>query len=349
MVVGNTGLTIAFGAGFLQLGDKFYWVSSEPTASDAASSSAVQALYSLPSGQTPITIYDAGCAAAGSDVTSYDADMTALFNKRRFMRRICAAPDATWGGTSSQTENAWITTIESSHVNDSTLRVGVAAGHYNITSPVDQCQYRRPCSWLAAVEDAQQAIQVDLGRVSNGALAPLTLPTVPTWPPAIQNPAGGSGDGFLYHDENKNPSLDAARFLTLRTYTGFPGMYITSPNVMAPPGSDFNLLQNGHVIDAACLIWYLFATLRLRSGVRVGSNGFILPKDQQSLQIQGTQALRNILTPGSVVSNVYVTVSGTDNILSTQTLTTQVNVIPLGLITVIKSTITFVNPALAQA
>ena len=349
LVVPNTGLTINFGAGILEVGDQFYWVSSEPTASDASITSAVQSLYSLPFGETPKDIYDAGCTATGSDVTSFDASMTALFNRRRYMRRVCAARDALWGGTSTETENAWIASIEASHVNDSTNRVGVTAGHYNVTSPIDQVQYRRPAAWVAAVRDSVDPIQVDLGRVSDGALAPITLPSQPTWPPAVQNPVAGSSDGFLYHDETANPSLDAARFLTLCTYVGFPGFYVTSPNLMAPPDSDFDLLEHGAVIDAACLLWYLFATLRLRSGVRVGSNGQILPKDQQSIALQGTQALQSVLTPGNVVSNVYVTVSGADNILSTNTLTTSVNVVPLGLLVTIKTTITFVNPALAPA
>jgi hypothetical protein len=347
LVIPNTGLTLNFGAGLLKQGDQFYWLSTEPSASDASISSAVQSLYSLPFGETPKDIYDAGCTATGGDVTSFDTSMTALFNKRRYMRRYCSARDALWGGTSTESENAWIASIEASHVNDSSLRVGVGAGHYNVTSPVDQVQYRRPAAWVAAVRDASDPIQVDLGRVNDGALAPIVVPSQPTWPPAIQDPVPGSPDGFLYHDENASPSLDAARFMTLCTYVGFPGFYVTSPNLMAPPGSDFNLLEHGAVIDAACLLWYLFATLRLRSGVRVGSNGFILPKDQQSLQLQGTQALRNVLTPGNVVSDVYVTVKSNDNILSTNTLTTQVNVIPLGLLVVISTTITFNNPALA--
>ena len=346
----RTGLTLNFGAGNLTAGDQWYWVSSEPSANDASIASAVQQLVSLPFGETPITIYDAGCTATGTDVTSFDASMTTLFNSRRFMRRICAARDATWGGTSTETENAWIASIEASHLNDSTLRVGVSAGHYNVTSPIDQVQYRRPASWLAAVRDAQAAIQVDLGQVSSGAVAPLTLPSQPTWPPAITNPVAGSSDGFLYHDEVLNPGLDAARFLTLTTYVGFPGFYITSPNLMAPPGSDFNLLEHGHVIDAACLVWYLFATQRLRSGVRVNPlTGFILERDRQTLQYQGTQALRNILTPGNVVSDVYCTIGATDPILSTQTLTARVSVIPLGLAVVINTTVTFVNPALIPA
>ena len=349
--VNQTGLTLNFGAGSLNVGDQFYWLSSEPQASNASVTSAIQALYSLPFGEQPIVIYDAGCHATGSDVTAYDTQMTALFNKRRFMRMYTAAQDATWGGTSTMTENTWIATIEASHANDSSFRVGVSAGHYNVTSPVDQAQYRRPLSWLAAVRNAGNAIQVDLGRVEDGALAPLTLPNQATWPSAISNPvtggSSGTGDGFLYHNEGAVPSLDAARFMTALQYVGLPGFYITDPQLMATPGSDFNELTHGLVIDAACLIWYMYATQKLRSGVRVNkATGFIYETDRQQIQLGGTQALRNVLTPGNVVTDVYVTLSASDPILSTSTLSATVSVIPLGLIEVINTTIQFVNPAL---
>lgn len=347
----QSGLTLNFAAGTLNTGDQFYWVSSEPQASNASVVSAIQSLYSLPFGEQPIVIYDAGCHATGPDVTAYDAQMTALFNKRRFMRMFTAAQDCLWGGVSTQTENAWIAIIEASHVNDSSNRVGVSAGHYNVTSPVDNANYRRPLTWLAAVRNAENAIQVDLGRVEDGALAPVSLPSQPTWPPAITTPitggSAGCGDGFLYHNEAAVPSLDAARFMTALQYVGFPGFYITDPQLMALPGSDFNELEHGLVIDAACLIWYLFATQKLRSGVRVNkATGFIYETDRQQIQMAGTQALRNVLTPGNVVTDVYVTLSATDPILTNSTLSATVSVIPLGLIVVVNTLVTFVNPAL---
>ena len=53
-----------------------------------------------------------------------------------------------------------------------------------------------------------------------------------------------------------------------------------------------------------------------------------------------------MLTPGNVVTDVYVTVSASDDILSTQKLTCTVFVIPLGKLVAIPTTITYLNPAL---
>ena len=78
-----------------------------------------------------------------------------------------------------------------------------------------------------------------------GALANLILPT---------NPDAFAKGLFFYHDEDATPGLDAARFLTSWQIIGLPGAYIMNSNLMAAPGSDFNWLQHGHVIDEACAV-----------------------------------------------------------------------------------------------
>lgn len=342
-LIPNTGVTVNFGAGTLVTGDTLAWVSTEPLWNDAGISSAMQALWTLPSTFLDIAITG---NATGADVSAFDGYMTTLFNKRRFSRMLTNARDAVWGGTSTETEAAWTTSIAADHVNDSTTRVSVSAGHYNLISPVDQVQYRRPLSWFAAVRDSAVAIQVDLGRVADGALPQMVIPTKTSgWP--FGAPNANSADGFIYHDESVNPGLDAARFLTAWSLTGLPGFFIKNPNLMAPPGSDFNWLQHGHVIDVACAIWYLYAVNLLSDSVRVNkTTGFILEQDAQAIERAGTARLRDALLAPGAVSDVFATVSRTDNILSTSTITTTVSVIPLGYVKSVNTTITFSNPAL---
>ena len=338
-VIPNTGLTLNFGAGTLVAGDYYSWISTEPLWSDAGISAALASLLTvalpfqdvmIPGGSSAST--GAGTAGAVSaDVTAVDGYMTTLFNNRRYARCLLQARDALWGGTSTETEVTWLNSLETAFVNASSLRVGVCAGNYNFISAVDQSQYRRGLIWGAAQRDSAVAIQVDLGRVSDGALAELTLPTSP--------------DGFIYHDESANPGLDAARFLSAWSIVGLPGLYIKNPNLMAPPGSDFTLLQHGHVIDAASAAAYQFFVKRLSSSVRVNATtGFILAQDAQTLQQGATSALQAAL--GNAVSAVAVTVSQTDNILSTNTLTVTIQVTPLAYLKTINITIEFVNPAL---
>lgn len=338
-VIANTGLTLNFGAGTLVQGDTFSWISTEPTWTDANVSSALASLPTqaiqfkdvyIPGGASAIN--GAGTVGAtNGDVQAVDGYMTTLFNNRRYARCYMQARDAMWGGSSTETELAWMSSISTAHTNDSSLRVGVSGGHYNYISPVDQVQYRRPLMFFAAARDAAVAIQVDLGRVSDGALAQMTLPATP--------------DGYIYHDESVNPGLDAARFMSAWSIISLPGLYIKNPNLMASPGSDFTLLEHGAVIDAASFVAYQYFVKRLSSSVRVNpTTGTILQQDANTLQQGCNAALSNGL--GNAVSAATCIVSLTDNILATSTITVTIQVIPLGYLKTINITIEFVNPAL---
>ena len=283
-VIPNTGLTVNFAAGTLVAGDYFSWVSTEPLISQAGIQSALASLLTvafpfetviIPGGTSAAS--GAGCAGfVPGDVTAIDGYMTTLFNNKRPARALIQVRDAVWGGASTETEVAWLNYLETAFVSSSSLRVGACAGHYNTISAVDQSQYRRSLLWAAAVRDSAVAIQVDLGRVSDGSLAGITLPTSP--------------DGYIYHDESANPGLDASRFTSAWSIVGLPGLYIKNPNLMAPVGSDFTLLQHGQVIDAATFAAYYFFVKRLSSSVRVNATtGFILAQDAQTLQ-QGSNA-----------------------------------------------------------
>ena len=332
-----TGLTLNFGAGTLVALDSFYFVSTAPTWSDAGVQSAIQAACAVKA----LTFQDimiSGVSAAG-DVTAFDGYMTTLTTtNKRFSRLLCAARDATWGGASTETEAAWISSLQSAFSASSSLRVGVAAGYYRFIDPFTGSRLRSSLLYGAAARDSAVAIQVDLGQVNMGAIQNLSLPTT----------ADKFGNGtFFYHDESQNPGLDAARFLAGWQLVGFPGVYIMNSNLMAPPGSDFNWLQHGHVIDVASTVAYQFFTLQLSSSVRVSKKtGFILPQDQARLT-NGCQAqLNNTLVSPGAVSAATCVVSGTDNILSTATITVTISVVPLGYIKAVNVTITFINPAI---
>lgn len=335
----NTGITLNFAAGTLVAGDYFSWISTEPLFSQAGVQSALNSLLTvsfpfedviIPGGSSAAS--GAGCAGVvPADVTAIDGYMTTLFNNKRPARCLLQARDAVWGGTSTETEVQWLNYLQTAFVSTSSLRVGVCAGHYNVISAIDQSQYRRSLLWPAAVRDSAVAIQVDLGRVSDGALAGITLPTSP--------------DGYIYHDESANPGLDASRFTSAWSIIGLPGLYILNPNLMAPVGSDFTLLEHGHVIDAATYAAYYFFVKRLSSSVRVNATtGFILQQDANTLQQGSNAALQTAL--GNAVSAVNTIVSTTDNILSTSTLTVTIQITPLAYLKAINVTLTFVNPAL---
>ncbi len=336
-VIANTGLTLNFGAGTLVAGDTYSWVSFEPTWSDAGVTSALQSLV----GQAVQTYQDiliAGAAASGN-ASNFDTNATSLFNAKRFARILGHARDATWGGTSTESETTWMTSIENDYASFSSTRVGICAGYYNFISPISNSQFRRPALWGAGARDSLVSFEIDLGEVDLGAI-PMVLPSTP--------------DGFIYHDESVLGGLDAARFLSMWSLQGLPGLYIKNPNLMATPGSDFRWLQYGHVVDAACVAAYQFFVKQLSKPVRVNAaTGTILQQDAQRLQA-GSNAALNAALLGKVspaagsTPNPQTIVDATNNILSTQTLNVQINIVPLAYPKVISVTIGFLNPALVQ-
>lgn len=336
-VIANTGITVNFGAGTLNAGDTFKWVSTAPAWSDATVTSALQSLVGL-NVETYEDVLVAGPAAA-SNASNYDAQATALFNNKRFTRVLGHARDAVWGGTSTETEVAWMNSIETDYASFQSSRVGIAGGYYNFISPISSSQFRRPLLWGAGARDSLVSLEIDLGEVDLGAI-PMVLPTTP--------------DGFIYHDESIVSGLDGARFMSMWSIQGLPGLYIKNPNLMAQPGSDFKWLQYGHVVDASCVVAYQFFSKQLSKPVRVDINtGHILQQDALRLQAQSDAAqsaalLGKVSPSDGKTPNPQTIVDQSTNILSTQTLNVQINIVPLAYPKVITVTIGFKNPALVQ-
>jgi hypothetical protein len=342
----NCGMTLTLSGAFVA-GDTYLWYCCAPQCAAGNVASALATIVTNPTivqyvfvtdltggnatGGTPIDLPGSGI---GCTVAGLDGNATTLFGQKRFVRIIAAGSDVYLGGASTETELQWNTRMTSDAAANSSLRVGVSAGHYNTISSVTQSQIRRPLLWQVAKKLAGNAIQVDLGRVADGSIPSLTLPS--------------AKDAYVYHDESVNPGLDGARYITAWSVIGRPGLYIKNGNLMAPPGSDFHWIQIGAVVDAACVTWYNYAAPLQGSSVRVNpKTGFILEADARKIEIGGQAAESDsLITPGAV-SNTTVTLSRTDNILSTSTINATIAIVPLGYIKAIVTTVQLVNPAIS--
>ena len=332
-VVANTGLTLNFGAGTLVLGETYGSFCTAPTWSDTTVTSAITALIGQ-TGYTLENVYVTGPAAA-SDATSFNTNCTSLFNANIYTNIVCDARDVKWGGTSTETEQQWMQSIQTDFANFAATngQVAVAAGNYNCVSPIDQSQYRRPLGFFAMARSADVAISVDLGRVSDGPLAPMTIPASP--------------DGSVYHNEAQNPGLDGSRFISATTLNGFPGFYIVNPNTMAQVGSDLNWLQMRQVLNALTVILYNFFTLQLSSSVRVSSTtGFILPQDANSLEQRCNAEINAGLVNTGDVSAASIAITRNNDILNTHQLLVTGTIVPLAYTKNINITIAFNNPSI---
>jgi hypothetical protein len=327
----NTGLTLNFTSATLVAGDTFAWNSVAPAPSNATVQAAICSLIGKGYDIEDILVPTPSNAASAA---TYQTDCGYLFNAKIFQRLLTTARDVLYGGACTETPTTWQNAIIADFSANATDRVGVTAGYYNCPSPLDGVSYRRPLLFQAGVTDANVAISVDLAETALGPLTPLSNPILQ-----------GAPDGYDYHDEAVNPGLDGARFIAATTIPGLPGMYIVNPNLMAAPGSDFNWLQHGHVIDKLCKILYKFFVLELSSSVRVSkTTGYILPQDANSLEARcNAEIAAGLVNPGDV-SAASISITRNNNILATSQLIVTALVVPLAYLKQISITVAFNNP-----
>lgn len=221
-------------------------------------------------------------------------------------------------------------------------RAQYGAGDFDCVSPITGIFQRRDASWQEAARLNVSPISQDPGQTSESSISG-TL-------------------GFcraLYRDEAQVPGLDAARAVTLRTYPGQPGFYITAGPTLALATSDFAQIPNGRVMDRACVVAYaaLFPYLRTTVPVIPGS-GYIDPGFAQKVQgvVNSKEAAALIATGqvsgggGAAAGNdQFCVVDLASNILSTGIMPTTISVTPLAYAYSITCTIGFINQAIAAA
>jgi hypothetical protein len=212
-------------------------------------------------------------------------------------------------------------------------RAMVAAGGCMLRSPISGQIAERSAGWPLAARIAAVPIHEDVGRVASGPLKNVLAIT-------RDENLGGVGDEFA--------PLDALGFSTLRTIVGLPGFYLTAGRMLVPPTSDFRHVQHRRVMDEACRLVRTLLLQRLNDDVKVSADtGFIDEVEARAIETPVNSALRTrFLVPGHV-SAISFTLSRTDNLLSTSTLTGKVRIVPLGYLRGIEVTIGFNNPALS--
>jgi len=206
------------------------------------------------------------------------------------------------------------------------------AGSKTISS-VSARNYRRPPSFSIAAKHSAVSEEINVAAIDEGPI------------PGVQiRDANGNPDE---HDEAVNPGLDDSRFGTLRTWDGYPGVYVTWPRILAPVGSDFQIIPYRRVMNLFCETVRNYMLLRIAKPIRVDKDsGFILEEDALEIESGVLAQLRAVLLTKPKASAVQFVLSRTDNLLSTQTLTGDGRLVPLAYPKFIAVTLGFNNPAL---
>lgn len=235
--------------------------------------------------------------------------------------------------TFGEAESAYLASLSAAFANVDAKHGMVCAGGCHTTSGISFLkQLRSPVNAVgprqAAISEEEDSAAIDLG----------SLPGV-----SIRDTNGNPLD----HDETANPGLDDARFCVLRTWEDLAGVYINNPNLMSAEGSDFQYFQHRLVMAIGKEALYAYLRRRLSKAVSVDkTTGFILESEALEIEAGAETAMRSALLARPKASAVEFTLSRTDNVLSTKTLTGQARITPLAYPKTIEVPIGFTNPAL---
>jgi len=328
-IVLPTGVTLLLAAGTLVTGDLFTATGVGPNYDGPSLTAALAAL------GLSATVYDQVVLTGpiiGSMVGIAD-QFVATMRARGRMR--------SWLGCARMNDDgeafaAYQTFLQGAFGGVQTIHGAVTAGAARITSAVSGRYYRRP------LLNGFTALQCNVSEEVN--TADVNLGPIPS--AAIMDRNGNP----IEHDEALNPGLDDLRFVTARSWDGYPGVYITRPRLLSNETSDFQIIPYRRVLNLAEEALRSYFIRRLNKPIRVDTaTGFILEADAVEIEGGAVAVMRSVLLAKPKASDVQFSLSRIDNVLSTKTLTGVARVLPLAYPEFIELEVGFYNPAIATA
>lgn len=329
IVVTEAGFTFTLAAGTFVAGDTHTVVTTSPNFNAAELASALDAL------RLSAIDWEGANIAGPLDASSFaqvETKFSGLFNAGKYCYWV--------GGTRmpavAESEATYLASLAGVFGSLSTKFGGIVAGSEEIPSAVSGRVYRRPPMFSVAALQSSVSEEVNIADPNLGSL-----------PGVLIRDSNGNPK---HHDEAISPGLDDARFITLRTIEGYPGVYITRPRLFSAPGSDFQIIAHRRVLNLAHIALRQYFTRRLNAPVLIDRvTGRILEREAKEIEAGARAAMRALLMAKPKASGIDFTLSRVDDILATRTLTGQGFVTPLGYPEQIDLEVGFYNPVNAVA
>lgn len=325
-ITGSGGITLNLAAGTIVAGDVVTIRSTAPCFNGTEITSAIVAL------KNSIATWELLEICNPLDGTLFDAVETAFagmatVGKFRAWIGNTRVPTI---GESEATYKAALDTIFSAR---SSIVGMLCAGACKLTSSVSGRKYKRPVSFAIAAREASVSQEINTANVNLGAFVGVSI-----------TDSNGNVDE---HNESVSPGLDDSRFTVFRTWDGLQGVFVNRPRIFSSAGSDFTIMPYRRVINLAEGALRNYFIRRLALPVLVSpTTGFILETEALEIEAGAEAAMSSVLLDAPKASGVQFTLSRTDNILSTKTLTGDARVLPLAYPEFINVTVGFVNPAI---
>lgn len=317
-VIPDSGITLQFIAGTYVVDEVYSADCTGPVFDSTGLASALDAAiaYSEQWRLAHVVGYAGSASAAATLAATVGAKMATAEGLFRYAYAVLEMPDDTDANLIAE------------FADFADTRVMLSAGFCELVSAVSGRVYKRPQAWPAVARIMAGAVSRDPGAVADGNL--------------------GSSVVELYRDEDKTPGLDAARFLTLRTYKGIPGFYVTQGKMSAASTSDYRSSTNRQVMDVASRTAYEALLQYINIDLITNDAGQISEVEARRIEARVLGMIENaLLSPKPPdASAVEYVLDREQNILSTEIIRSKTRVRPKGYARFIENELAFRNPAL---
>lgn len=312
------GLTFEFSALAIDEGDT-YELNVPVNAVSAAN--VVTALTALLASDHDYSLIHVCGPYSATDAATIMNGIAPFITAKQFVRVLLETVDR--NPTGPETEAAWMAALQADFVTFQSDLACVSAGYAPMFSVVLGAYMWRSIAQLGLVRAVQVAISRDLAAIADGPLTPFAN-AAPVFKPA------SLPYGLFIHDESKNPGLNNDQFMTIRSFRGKTGYYITNPNIMSGPTSDYSLLQLGRISDEIARLANVYFTEQLSGDVLLNpATGKVLEKEARGWE-QGCDTACGSLVQNQHVSALQTTVGRDANILNFEPIPVTVRWVPKG-------------------
>lgn len=228
-------------------------------------------------------------------------------------REIPGGPSVTTDESDAEYQTAFNTAWR-----NTALQFGaICAADCKVISAVSGRKYKRSPVMVVAPRQASVSPQTDIAKPTLGPLPDVSL-----------EDDNGNTD---CHDESVDPGLDDMRAITLRTFEGETGVYVTNPRVFTAVGSDVEMLPHLECFNLLTRSLRTYFRRRLSDDFFANvTTGKLRESDRRQLEAGANRAANAATVTPGYISGQLTTISPDDNMLEVRpaTMTVEAEFVP---------------------
>lgn len=310
----GTGLTLTFSGTGAVLGDKYQFGTTAPTMSNADFIAAMNVVKNNSLDYEYIHVVGSSGASLWSMCAS---DAIALEEAHKPIHFICEARQP----EDDETIDEWVQSLIEERQSFTSNRVSVCAPTVRVAS-LDGTERWSNLAGVYAGILARARVSESPGKVMSFPLSNVV---------ALME---GMDNGHI-------KALDAAGYITARTFEGLPGFYITNGRTMALPGSDYEFVEVRRTVDKAARLVRQASVRFVQSEADTDGLDNLLANISAPLYGQ-------MMTPGAAeIGNFTLSIPDGQDVFSTRSIDIDLAVVPIPIMKWITVRLKLQNPTMS--